>query len=1346
MNTARTRLRDFLRAPLIALLVGTLAITLAGVPAQSASAVEARPAASDLSTNFLPAPMNLDAATAPTFRWTLAPSQSQTAYRIVVASSEQLLGDAADVWDSGRVESGRIGGIPYEGPALAEGERYFWSVMTWDAAGVATSWATTAMFGTGPGADWSSADTVWVGGPAKWGSDFSLTLRAQFVQRHVTVAFRATDANNYYLWQFRGDGVDELAVHRKLNADPSPAVLKTVPLGVQIENGANARFYDIRIEAEGDVIRTYLDDVLIDTTVDATLSSGGFGFYTGGSESFIVDDVRMTDPDGAVLYENDFEGTGYNDFSCGALTGSALSIPTAQRAGCMYFGPWSDYDLEVDVKVSNAATGILLRAADARNNLMWQIRGDNSRIVPHTRLNGTFVALPHTTVSPAIGIGTTNRITISARGDTFTTSVNGTQVDSRVVPGIRVGGIGFRNGGSEVGVFSNLRVTSPRGQVVYENDFPTGDAAFPCGSAVAGELTVPRSADCVRAGQAGVTEEWAFLRGEAALEDKPVAWASLFTSGASTAPGRQYVYRVWVNGEFVGAGPQQPAADENRFGGYDVTSLVRPGERNAIGALAHSAQSQGFIAKLVVEYQDGTRQVFDTGRDWTSRGGSDVYPSGGSIGTSYFRAPVENLDARVYPFGFAEPGFDDSSWSRAAARSTLPNLAPSTTENLAEEFHAPERIVEKGPGHYFIDFGRSWLGGVRLQLDGAAGTRVEIRYGEELTDRTTTANTVRWQMRTGNNYRDYYTLSGRGEALQNWGFRVFRYVEIIGSPEVVTAENLQAAALVYPMSDDARFRGDGEAIDAVWELSRHTIDSQNFDIYGDSWTRERAPYEADVFIQLQSHIYLDADPTLAQYSVEYLLSRRTWPTEWPMYLILAAHELWQSTGDESFAAEHYDALVSKLPAQYLEEETGLIRKTSGSDGCNSRTDCDIVDWPAGERDGYQFRQYNTVVNALAYRSYRDMADIADATGHADDAARFTAVADRMREAMNTYLYDRDAGAFDDGMDAAKVRTGHHAVHASVFAQAFGVTADDQRETVGEYLAGRGMQCSVYCAPFLLQALYDGDQGDAAYGLMTSTGQRSWMNMIALGAGATMEAWDPALKSNTTFSHPWASSPAFMIPRGVFGIRSIDPGYEKFSVKLQPGGLPSADVSVPTVRGLIRAAYAQEDGRTDLGLRVPSGSTAVVSVPVEGAGDGTLFVDRIETQATREGAYLVVEVPAGCHYVSASRDSDPSAVDAACPDGFDLGADVTPRVLGGKTYLSVSATNNATVQADVVITTPYGNKTFTNVQPGKTVAASLNSRLASVPAGQVTIVATRIVGGETVSEAKTVRYAAFPVRE
>jgi alpha-L-rhamnosidase len=82
-----------------------------------------------------------------------------------------------------------------------------------------------------------------------------------------------------------------------------------------------------------------------------------------------------------------------------------------------------------------------------------------------------------------------------------------------------------------------------------------------------------------------------------------------------------------------------------------------------------------------------------------------------------------------------------------------------------------------------------------------------------------------------------------------------------------------------------------------------------------------------------------------------------------------------------------------------------------------------------------------------------------------------------------------------------------------------------------------MQCSVYCAASVIEWLYNGARSDLAHDLLTSAGRRSWMNMIADGAGATAEAWAASLKGNMTYSRPWAASPAYHMSQGMFSASS-----------------------------------------------------------------------------------------------------------------------------------------------------------------------------------------------------------------
>jgi len=69
-------------------------------------------------------------------------SQIQTAYQILVASDPNKLSEqAADLWDSGKVESEQQINIKYQGKTLRSENRYFWSVRVWDKLGNVSNWS-----------------------------------------------------------------------------------------------------------------------------------------------------------------------------------------------------------------------------------------------------------------------------------------------------------------------------------------------------------------------------------------------------------------------------------------------------------------------------------------------------------------------------------------------------------------------------------------------------------------------------------------------------------------------------------------------------------------------------------------------------------------------------------------------------------------------------------------------------------------------------------------------------------------------------------------------------------------------------------------------------------------------------------------------------------------------------------------------------------------------------------------------------------------------------------------------------------------------------------------------------
>lgn len=1173
----------------LALLVGGLTAG-SGAVAVAAAADPETSAPSSLTVNGIGAPVDLD--TQPRFGWHVGTS-SQTAYEIAVSSTAaRAAGHEGDVWSSGKVASSQQNVVPYGGEALAKQERYFWTVRTWDADGQASAWSAPADFGTGPGETWADSSPVWA--PTTFGNwgDFTLDTDFTVVQNAAAITFRTTSTSSFYLWQIRSD-TNTLKTHYGTTViDETPLADK----GLTIRNGET---HHLRIEANGATVKTWIDDVLVRSgSTHSTYLTGGFGFRTGSTEQATFDNLVVKDLSGTTLYSNDFESGSVPELPTLSVAGGRLVVGASRND--YVGGSWSNYTVRSKVKVTDVATGLAFRATDAANSYMWQLRGADNQLRTHRQVAGTYTALKTVTLpAGTLALGKEVSVRIEAVGTTIRTWIDDVLVDTTTDTTFRRGAVGFRNGLTESAQFSDFSVKdSNTGGTLVATSFAAGDDTFACGSSTGGVLTVGKGEVCLLA---GLTSSWAFLRGEAAVKDKEVAWASAYATGSNPKTAKQYVYKLYLNGTFVGLGPTQPVAGETRYDGFDVTDLVRSGSANALSALAYTTNDQKFQAQLVVEYTDGTRDVFGTGSSWKARSGDSVFPGAGSIGTSYFVAPKENLDARKYPWGFDRAGFDDSAWRPATVKAALPTLTSTPTDKVQQQLRKPVKIVDKGNGNYFVDFGRTWIGGVSYRVDqGVAGTPVDIRFGEV----PSSENTVKYALNTGNTYQDVPILKDGQQTVTTWGARVFRYVEIVGAPEPVTADNLQALALVYPFDEDAStFSASDDSLEQVYGLSKNTIESLNLNFYTDSWTRERTNYEADAYLQQMSSLYLMDDLSLGRYSMNYFRSNRTWPTEWPVYVILAVHDAWQQTGDTVELAAYYDNLKTKLPSKWLEASTGLIRKDSGSNGCSSVTDCDIVDWPTSERDGFVFQPYNTVINAISYRAYRDMAAIATELGKDDEAATYTGIADRMRTAMNDAFYDDATGAYRDGMSAAGVKSTHFSVHASAFSLAFGVPQDAQRPAVAKAIKARGMACSVYCAAFLVKALYDGGDGQTALDMLTGTGTRSWMNMIKLGAGSTAEAWDPSLKSNLTYSHPWAASPAFNVPSGLFGIQPLEPGYEAFQVKPQPGDLASSSITVPTVRGSIGAAFEHDAaGAMQLKVTVPGNSTATVHVPLTDDAD------------------------------------------------------------------------------------------------------------------------------------------------
>lgn len=419
----------------------------------------------------------------------------------------------------------------------------------------------------------------------------------------------------------------------------------------------------------------------------------------------------------------------------------------------------------------------------------------------------------------------------------------------------------------------------------------------------------------------------------------------------------------------------------------------------------------------------------------------------------------------------------------------------------------------------------------------------------------------------------------------------FRYCEIVGD---VTADKVERISYSYPFDEGAAsFRCSNDTLNAIWDLCHYSLKPCSFlGIWVDG-NRERIPYEYDALIAQLCHYGADAEYSIDRRTLEWLLEKPTWPTEWILYAVEMAWNDYLWTGDDRALKANYEVLKAHgLDA--LRKENNLISTRQGQSeeflaSIRRGTITDIVDWPHNgiEDDGFVYTDFNAVVNALYYSTLLRLAAIADQIGKGSDAELFRKEAEETREAFQKAFFNPATGIYKDGID-----TDHSALHTNMMAILCRLTTPENEAAVADFVESRGLNCSIFGAHDLLQSLYAAGRGDAALKLMTGDGLRSWYNGLRLGTTITLEAWDDSFKPNQDWNHIAGAAPGNAIPFGLMGITPLEPGFSRVAIKPQPGNLKWAEITVPTIRGSISVSL--RDGL--MTVTIPANMQAEIWIP------------------------------------------------------------------------------------------------------------------------------------------------------
>lgn len=476
-----------------------------------------------------------------------------------------------------------------------------------------------------------------------------------------------------------------------------------------------------------------------------------------------------------------------------------------------------------------------------------------------------------------------------------------------------------------------------------------------------------------------------------------------------------------------------------------------------------------------------------------------------------------------------------------------------------------EVLIGEAAGRSFFDFGKASYGQLEVELTLNGEHLIEVVVGESCSQATIlhehgwrTFIIDRFMAKEGTNtYKfnipEFQPAYGNQQSYTptpaECGGEIapFRYVEV----NHYYGEVKVTRTVWYDDFDDdaAVFESSNAALNKVWDFCKYSIKATNVFGYYIDGDRERRPYEGDAYINQLGHFCCDCSYKTARNTISYFEHYPTWPTEWQLLTPVLARDYYLYSGDRASVDSWLKWLDRTLLDEY-ETSDGLIAPSGKVR--------DIIDWPVGDRDGYVFGKCNFVPNAYRVGALQAMYELTNKEAYLLKAQKLRSV---LRNTM-----------WRNGFPLDSIGADHTALHSAVFALRFGIAEEQEKAALLEFICSKKFACSVYTAQYVLEVCAEGNQSDYVLKMLTGSGERSWLNMLAQGSTITMEGWSEICKPHQDWSHAWGAAPANIIPRWVVGLRPTKPGFKEYELDPHPGDLEYFRYRHKTASGVIEVEW------------------------------------------------------------------------------------------------------------------------------------------------------------------------------
>ena len=762
-----------------------------------------------------------------------------------------------------------------------------------------------------------------------------------------------------------------------------------------------------------------------------------------------------------------------------------------------------------------------------------------------------------------------------------------------------------------------------------------------------------------------------FERDEDFYQDDPMPlFRKTIALNKNIAEARLYIcglgyYEAYINGNKVGDHVLDPGWTAHReqalYVTYDITGMLQRGS-NAVGVMLGNGwynplpirlfrsfnlrdfQQTGrpvVKAQILIRYNDGTSETICTDNTWKTKQGpiirNNVY-----LG--------EHYDARLEIKNWNTTRIRDDQWQSAVVTdgpsgALTAQMAPAVKVG---EVVKPVRIYEHKQGVYIVDMGVNFAGVARINVKGAAGTRITLRYGENIHEDgslnwlTTTAGHIKsiWNLTGGPGapadaiQEDHYILKGEGTEIYApyFTFHGFRYIEVTGwhgKPELKNFEGLRMYADLTPNGD---FACSNNMFNQLHEVTQRTFLSNVFSVQSDCPGREKMGYGGDIVAVSESFLYNfdmgnfyrktvqdfinDQTPEggmteIAPYTgiADRGLGGESGPLGWQLAFPYVQKQLYDFYGDKRIIEKSYPYFVKQM------------------DFINSKTIQGLFHWDIGDHVALDPRAEAFSACCFYYAHAKLIAEFATILGKTQDARRYEQVCTRIKNAIVQKYYIPRTGRFDNATQAAQA-----------FALYYGLSPDSEttmKVLLSEYERHNWhVATGIFACKMAFDVLRENNRNDVAYRVANQRDYPGWGFMLYGGATTLWESWEYPDNASSQ-NHPMFGSTEEWFYRSLLGINPAKPGFQEIIIKPQPAGdLTWAKGSYTSIRGKIVSDWKIENSIYTLSVEIPVNTSA--KVYVKSKNHNLIKINGQVSYIGDEDGYAVYKVPSGKYSFSTEQ--------------------------------------------------------------------------------------------------------------